>query len=440
LPANEARGLMAVLRLVGDKELTLLLTFVIVLDTLPAVMGAASSESKFLEAVIFTCMALAAMVLYLAWLRKQVAVWARLALIALVYTLATAYTALFSPIFPNAYLSFILAVQVIFLLLGPRYGVVMLCLAMVADFYHVLFISNGVPSNLMSNLFALSVQATVGCLSWLFLSSAVKMSDRAEQAAIKMEQLARDAMAARIEAERLSEEVSRLNRMIITSQDNERRRLARDIHDGPLQSLGVELLAIDRVKRRLDLGETEKARLELHFLRELAEEVVSDLRGTVGALRNSLLDSGLEPALQNLARKVSAATGLDIVVSVSIQQELSGKVENCIYQLAVEALNNVKKHARAWRVDVLLSDVNGILEFSVHDDGVGYNYEESLIAALSAGHIGLYSLQERALELGGTMKVSTSPGMGTHLSFYFPTLPAAEAREESPRHKVPALR
>jgi two-component system sensor histidine kinase DegS len=294
-------------------------------------------------------------------------------------------------------------------------------------------------ADLAANLYVIIVEATVGFMAWIFVAAAIDMRDNALAAKEEAERLAAQAVAAheealtsrqqaisaKEEAQQLAAEVTRLNRMLLNAQDTERRRLAHDIHDGPLQALGVELLAMERVKRRLESGETGKASQELEFLGDIARQSITDLRNTVNALRNTLLDSGIEPALRNLARTTQESAGLQIEVTVSPdpdrEQALSESLVNCLFQLSVEALKNVRKHAHAHNVTITLSSKEGEVKLLIQDDGQGF--DEAAFSNRSTEekhrHIGLYSMKERAAENGGTMAVDSAPGRGTTLEFTF---------------------
>jgi signal transduction histidine kinase len=385
---------------------------VTVLSILPALLDSLSSPAKLAEFALFIIVTSATILLYFLWLSKREDQWAKVTVFILGGTICSWYTFMFIDDLQNAYLSVITLVVVIFLLLGPRYGLAILGLSMVSN---LVYLVANPDINILNNIFTYSVEATVGLLSWIFVSAANDMRVDAEQSAAQ-------ATAAMSEAQRLAVEVTKLNKMLINSRDDERRRLARDIHDGPLQSLGVELLAVERAKRRLEAGDYEKAGKELEYLRELARENITDLRDTVNSLRNSLLDSGIEPALQNLARKTQATTGTRVEVSISLdaQHTLPDSLAACIYQLAVEGLNNIKKHARANNATLSLEDTQEEVVLRISDDGQGLDYEEAINQAINLGHIGLYSMRERVQEFGGTMSVDSAPKHGTSLVFTFP--------------------
>jgi signal transduction histidine kinase len=390
------------------------LILVTLLNILPALLAGLFSPDALFNVLLFTLAACVCILLHIYWLSAQNGQWAKVLTLVVGCGLTAWYTFLFLDAFPNSYLSAVILVQLIFLLLGPRYGMAILGLVATANLLYVLL---NPSANILAGIFSITVQSTVGLLSWVFVSAVNDMRRSAEKSAA-------EARAAMSEAQKLAAEVTKLNHMLLNSQDRERQRLARDIHDGPLQSMGVELLALDRAKRRLEAGEYDKAASELDYLRGLARETVGDLRDTVNMLRNSLLDSGIEPALRNLARKTHAATGLNVEIVLRPDpehiQKLPYAILSCIYQLAVEALNNIKKHARANNATVRVETTNDQLILSIKDDGRGFDYEATIEQALDQGHIGLYSMKERAYELGGEMLVTSAPGEGTNMVFIFP--------------------
>jgi signal transduction histidine kinase len=405
---------------------------IVIANMIPPLIAAVSKPEALPSILLFAGVVLTWLFAFGRWLAERDEVWVKGVGLFAAWMMTTWYVALFSPMFSNAYLAYVMVVQIIFLTMGPRCGVIMLALSIVSDFYHLFL---GHPITLAANFYAIAIEATVGVLSWVFVWAATSMKDDAQRSADeagsakeRAEQLAADATSAqqeadlsRQEAEVLASEIGHLNRLILVSQDNERRRIARDIHDGPLQSMGVELLTVDRIRRHLQAKRFDKVESELQYLRDVAEETVKDLRATVNHLRNTLLDHDLELALQNLVRKIEGITGLQITLSIKIERHISDGLQNCLYQLAIETLNNVKKHARANKVVLAIHDSPCELLMSVQDDGQGFNYDSSLEHIINTGHIGLHSMKERAAEFGGSMSIFSAPGMGTEVRFCFPT-------------------
>jgi signal transduction histidine kinase len=397
-------------KIFAHKDRALLLVPVVALNMVPPLLGALSHPDGLARLGAFTAAVVVCLAAFILWLLKCPGVWAKWVVLLVSCGMTAWFTFAFQEMFDNSYLAGIPAAQLIFLLLGPRCGMAMLGFALLGNLYYLLSNPGAVPT---SNVFAFTVQATVGVLSWIFVAGLMSTKERAEQ-------LAEEATSAKEEAQRLAEEVTQLNRFILISQDNERRRVARDIHDGSLQSMGVAMLAAERVRRRLDAGECEHARRELDYLRRVVQETSADLRTTVSALRNTLLDSGIEPALRNLARKIAESSGLRMELSLEPVGDVPETLQSCLYQLAVEALNNVKKHARAQTVWVVLEQSAREITLTISDDGVGFDYERAVRRALRDGHIGLHSMTERAAEYSGHTRVISRPGGGTEVRFTFP--------------------
>jgi signal transduction histidine kinase len=413
-----------------------LLTGVLLLNLLPAVISALSSLTELLVLVGIGVTGLAWILLFGPLEARKGLQWTKWVALIFGWAAATVFTAIFSQSFSNAYLSFEVLILSIFLVQGLRYGLVIMGLTVVTDMYHIF--AHG-PEDFESNLFALTVLATVGLLSWTFISNANKAKDEAQRSASEAKRLASEATAAKHEAERLAEQVTKLNRMILTTQDNERRRLARDIHDGPLQSIGVQLLAVERTRRRLDRGELELAQKELDYLKSIGQETVSELRGTVNFLRNTLLDIDLRSALENLARKYTETSGLSITVRTDLDEKkkIPGGLELCLYHLVVEALNNIKNHAQATTVSIDIFEHLDQLKLMISDNGLGFDYHEALSRSINEGHIGLHSMKERASELGGQMALISRIGgsVGTEVTFSFPSPFMADAHSVAIRRR-----
>jgi signal transduction histidine kinase len=177
-------------------------------------------------------------------------------------------------------------------------------------------------------------------------------------------------------------------------------------------------LAVERMKRRIEMGEYDKLEMELDHLSEIARDTVKDPRSTVNALRNTLLDSGIEPALRNLAD----ATGLEISAAANLERKLPDDLEACLYQIALEARNIVKKHARANNMQVTVESTSRQALLAVQDDGCGFDYKAAVGRAVSGGHIGLLNMKERAAEFGSVMEVSSTSGNGERIGFSSPCL------------------
>lgn len=201
---------------------------------------------------------------------------------------------------------------------------------------------------------------------------------------------------------------------ITSAQEEERMRLARELHDDTIQ-------AVIALKQRVQLAhksvKTQSGHQALKELETLAEETVENLRRLTRALRPIYLeDLGLVTALQMLARETSQTNHLDVDFQLSGQERrLSREVELALYRIAQEALNNVMHHAKASHA-VLRIAFDKEIKLEVTDNGIGFNVPKSPTDFAPSGHFGLLGIRERADLIGGRLEVQSDAGQGTRLS------------------------
>jgi signal transduction histidine kinase len=204
------------------------------------------------------------------------------------------------------------------------------------------------------------------------------------------------------------DELAASRRRIVAASDETRRRIERDLHDGIQQrlvSLGLELrLAESSVPPELEETRTTIARVarELNLSLEELQEISRGIHPVI------LAEGGLRSALRTLARR----SAVPVELSSEIEQRLPEPIEVAAYYIASEALTNATKHANASHVDIEASTKNGSLRLSIRDDGIG--------GADPAGGTGLVGLTDRVEALGGSIRVSSRPGDGTHITVELP--------------------
>lgn len=191
----------------------------------------------------------------------------------------------------------------------------------------------------------------------------------------------------------------------------ERQRLARDLHDSVTQSLyGVTMYA-EAAARLLSAGQTEIATDHLRELRGTAQEALQEMRLLLFELRPPVLEEeGLVAALQTRLEAVERRSGLEIALNiVGDEDQLPLYIEEALYRIALEALNNTLKHAQAHKVEVLLHHGPECVKLAVIDDGLGFDPAN----LRKKGGMGLSNMQERARLAGGQLTVDSQPGEGT---------------------------
>jgi signal transduction histidine kinase len=217
---------------------------------------------------------------------------------------------------------------------------------------------------------------------------------------------------------RLDEQRRWLLGRMVQAQEEERRRIAGDIHDDAIQAITAARLRLALLRDRLDDPE-QRRRLEQ------AETALSSslerLRTLVFDLRPAVLDEvGLCAALRQYLAETAAQAGVEASLRDDLGQEPPAEVRVIAYRIAQEALTNVRVHARATRVDVGLEEARGGLLLTIADDGVGFDPGRAE-AGPRPGHLGLTSMRERATMAGGWHRIDSRPGQGTVVKFWLPT-------------------
>lgn len=200
----------------------------------------------------------------------------------------------------------------------------------------------------------------------------------------------------------------------------ERNRLAREIHDTIAQGLTGIVLQLEAADQLMD-SNPDKAKMRVQKSMALARSSLQEARRSVWNLRPTPLeDKKLVDAIrQELARFAEEASWQTAFHLEGELLPLAGETENGLYRIAQEMLNNVKKHARATRVEAYLGCRDGIVRLRICDDGMGFDPSHARSASAEGG-FGLLGLRERARLLGGSLKIESEPGHGTVLEVEIP--------------------
>jgi signal transduction histidine kinase len=212
----------------------------------------------------------------------------------------------------------------------------------------------------------------------------------------------------------LSERVARDTvRRVIDAQEQERRRLALELHDETGQALTSILLGLKSIRAATDDDAAARAEADL---RELVVSALQDVRSLAVELRpTSLDDFGLVPAIERLAATLQERSGLQILVEATLSERVAPETETVLYRFVQEALTNVVKHADAQQVSVVVSRRDAGVSAVVEDDGRGFDPADVRPDAL-----GLVGMRERLALLDGTLAIESTPGGGTALIAYVP--------------------
>jgi PAS domain S-box-containing protein len=207
---------------------------------------------------------------------------------------------------------------------------------------------------------------------------------------------------------------------LVTAHEDERRRVARELHDSVGQLLTALTLAVKAAREAAPLPPASEARLG--EVEQVAHELGQAVRDLAVRLRPPVLDDlGLDAALAQHLRNWSAGVGIavDYQPSGIEAQRLPPEVETAIYRIVQEALTNVARHARARQVSVVVARHAGHVAAVVEDDGVGFD-PETAKGQPCGKRLGLVGMQERAALAGGTLDLESRPGCGTTVIARFP--------------------
>ena len=204
---------------------------------------------------------------------------------------------------------------------------------------------------------------------------------------------------------------------VTAAQEEERRRIARELHDGvgpALASLNLRL----RTARKLLERDHHPVAEEIKELAELAQANIQDIRRLIHDLRPAALDElGLVPALREYVARHQEEHGLEVALALPEGGErLPAPLETALFRIVQEALANVAKHARARRVEVAMTRERRGVTLRVADDGRGFDPQ----APRPGTHLGLWSMRERVEQLGGQFEIESAPERGTKLTITIP--------------------
>ncbi len=228
---------------------------------------------------------------------------------------------------------------------------------------------------------------------------------------------------------------ARLLEQVITAQEDERKRIARELHDETSQALTSLMVGLKVLEQRPELAGTQEALTDLRALTSKTLDAVHDL---ALQLRPSVLDDlGLVPALDRAVAEFQGSHGISVTFETNLRSanRLPNSLETALYRIAQEALTNVARHAGAHSVSVLLEARHESVTLIVEDDGRGFDSVKALGVARGERNLGLFGMRERATLLGGTLTLESTPGSGATVFVEVP-LPreAADACGQADSH------
>lgn len=233
-----------------------------------------------------------------------------------------------------------------------------------------------------------------------------------------------------IQNARLYQDLAAEKERLAETQEETRRKLARDLHDGPTQSVAAIAMRVNFARRLVERNPKEASE-ELFKIEELARKTTKEIRHMLFTLRPLVLESkGLRAALEAMADKMQETYSQNVIIEVddNVVAQLDMGKQGVIFNIADEAVNNARKHAQAQHIWVRLkAGQKGLALLEIRDDGVGFDVERMKSTYDHRGSLGMVNLKERAELLNGVLQIQSRPGLGTRVQVWIPlTEEAAE--------------
>jgi signal transduction histidine kinase len=265
---------------------------------------------------------------------------------------------------------------------------------------------------------------------------------QAEQLGL-MDAIAKQAMIAYRNA-RLYQDLELEKERITEIQDEARKKLARDLHDGPTQTIAAITMRVNYAQRLIE-REPGDAIAELMKVEDMARSTTKEIRHMLFTLRPLILETqGLATALYQLAEKMRETHGQNVIVEADFAQpaNLDMGTQGVIFYIAEEAVNNARKHGEAEHIWVRLRQEDEQFTLEVEDDGVGFNVGAVDATYAQRGSLGIVNMRERADLVDGTLRIESSEGGGTRIHLQVPAHtaepdPAAVENDELPQDAGP---
>lgn len=210
------------------------------------------------------------------------------------------------------------------------------------------------------------------------------------------------------ERKRVERELQNMMTTIINVQEEERKRLSRNLHDGIGQNLYSHLITINRLLAEMDHPLLSQMQTE-------ATQLIEEIREISWELRPSVLDDlGLVPAIRSFLSRYSDHYSIDVYFECVLNRRLNISIELTIYRIIQEALTNIRKYAEVTEATVTVRELDDIIRVMVEDKGKGFDVNNQSLG------VGLFSMDERARSVGGELFIRSSPGKGTKLILEVP--------------------
>lgn len=227
--------------------------------------------------------------------------------------------------------------------------------------------------------------------------------------------IARVIETANLMMDRLAEHRQAVSEQIIRAQEEERKRIARELHDETSQSLTSIVFSLEAVEQLFTEAMDEQLRSRLRHTKEIAQRTLDETRRLMFDLRPSVLDDlGLVPALRWFINQRVLPAGLAVEFAADgLTGRLSDELETAMFRIMQEAITNAVKHSKAKNIKVEVKHESDLLVGTITDDGRGFHPVHVAGKRQKDRGLGLFGMQERAVLVGGTVQILSAPGRGT---------------------------
>lgn len=227
---------------------------------------------------------------------------------------------------------------------------------------------------------------------------------------------------------------------IVRAEEQARKKLSRDLHDGPTQTISAIAMRVDAVKGLIRSGDVRKAHDELTKVFDMSQKTTKQIRHMLFALRPLVLENqGLIAALKEVSKKYADTYDMKVVIEADPEAEdwLEEDAKGAMFYVVEEAVNNARKHAQAEHVIVRLHRQGDYCLFEIEDNGVGFDVGAVDESYHKRGSLGMVSMRERAELADGELKIQSVPGKGTRVMIRVP-LPLAFQQSTSRKIILPS--
>ncbi|NDJ54505.1 MAG: GAF domain-containing sensor histidine kinase [Chloroflexi bacterium] len=225
---------------------------------------------------------------------------------------------------------------------------------------------------------------------------------------------------------------------IVQVEKDARAQLASELHDGPTQGVSAITMRLNYIRKLLE-KKPERAAEELYHVEDMARRTTKEIRAMLFELRPKALESGLEPALQQLALRMKETYQQEVAVDFDPRCDdvLDAHTTQTLFSIVLETTNNARKHAKAELITVRSFITNTELVLEVSDNGGGFDVDRAIEDSRKReGHLGLVNLQERATLIEGRLEIQSEIGKGSRTAVYVPLEVIRHRKQEEKRRDV----